>query len=67
MCKVTPISGKNDNNSRFLQVFFDFWAGRGSAASARGERLSLRCVSSAVGDRANRANGANGANGHSAA
>ena len=33
MCKVTPISGKNDNNSRFLQVFLIF--GQGGAVMGR--------------------------------
>lgn len=32
MCKVTPISGKNDNNSRFLQVFLIFGQGGGAVA-----------------------------------
>ena len=41
MCKVTPISGKNDNNSRFLQVFLIFGQG-GGAVMGR-----LRCVSGA--------------------
>ena len=36
MCKVTPISGKNDNNSRFLQVFLIFGQGGGAGDGANG-------------------------------
>ena len=41
MCKVTPISGKNDNNSRFLQVFLIFGQRLGSMVVAlRWRRLA---------------------------